>query len=541
MISDAALRAAFRRGFAAGLKGAGAGEPWAESDPALPRLESVAIGYVVGRWRRLRDEVLDLLGLGPTGAKAVVAERFAFSPEELVAIISRGNAFAAEAAGPDGPLIRAFLAAWARGWANAGTELEQADEVAQALTAVRAEIAQRGLELVRDGTARTLRERIVAELAGGAYDGMNPVNVARALRQRFGAQEYNWERLARTEIAQAQSEGKRRHYLEAGIELVDYVTAQDDRVSEICQTLAARGPYAVANAPVPGRDSHPNCFPGTTRVVASGLQASTQRWYAGDVVELRTASGQLVTVTPNHPILTWRGWIPAQAIVQGDHVVRCIVPERVMAQVDPNHDHAEARIDQVAEALGGTGAVAAMRVPLAAEDFHGDGPQHDVDVIRPDSALKLDRETAARRDPVGELALLPVHADLSRLARRGTAAEPLEGVSASAAGLMRGRRERTALLRIGAGHASAHAGAAVPRLDALAQQEPADRWAADAEGFGERLLALAGLVSLDEVLGVRKLDFAGHVYNLETATGWYIANGIVAHNCRCTLVARIPD
>ena len=24
------------------------------------------------------------------------------------------------------------------------------------------------------------------------------------------------------------------------------------------------------------------------------------------------------------------------------------------------------------------------------------------------------------------------------------------------------------------------------------------------------------------------------MYNLQTATGWYVANGIVTHNCRCT-------
>ncbi|MEV8398820.1 hypothetical protein [Streptomyces niveus] len=26
------------------------------------------------------------------------------------------------------------------------------------------------------------------------------------------------------------------------------------------------------------------------------------------------------------------------------------------------------------------------------------------------------------------------------------------------------------------------------------------------------------------------------MYNLETSGGWYIANGIIVHNCRCSLV-----
>ncbi|EEN5283700.1 hypothetical protein YC81_22355 [Salmonella enterica subsp. enterica serovar Enteritidis] len=29
-------------------------------------------------------------------------------------------------------------------------------------------------------------------------------------------------------------------------------------------------------------------------------------------------------------------------------------------------------------------------------------------------------------------------------------------------------------------------------------------------------------------------DFCGHVYNLENEQNWYLANGIIAHNCRST-------
>jgi len=28
-------------------------------------------------------------------------------------------------------------------------------------------------------------------------------------------------------------------------------------------------------------------------------------------------------------------------------------------------------------------------------------------------------------------------------------------------------------------------------------------------------------------------DWSGHVFNLQTASGLYVAGGIVAHNCRC--------
>jgi hypothetical protein len=35
---------------------------------------------------------------------------------------------------------------------------------------------------------------------------------------------------------------------------------------------------------------------------------------------------------------------------------------------------------------------------------------------------------------------------------------------------------------------------------------------------------------------IERLSFSGHVFNLETATGWYAIEGILAHNCRCVAI-----
>lgn len=43
---------------------------------------------------------------------------------------------------------------------------------------------------------------------------------------------------------------------------------------------------------------------------------------------------------------------------------------------------------------------------------------------------------------------------------------------------------------------------------------------------------LPGGIFLDDVVEVGRARFSGHVYNLETVSGDYIANGIVSHNCR---------
>lgn len=45
-------------------------------------------------------------------------------------------------------------------------------------------------------------------------------------------------------------------------------------------------------------------------------------------------------------------------------------------------------------------------------------------------------------------------------------------------------------------------------------------------------------VCLDDVISLRKERFVGHVYNLETEGNWYVANGIITHNCRCALIPK---
>ena len=51
------------------------------------------------------------------------------------------------------------------------------------------------------------------------------------------------------------------------------------------------------------------------------------------------------------------------------------------------------------------------------------------------------------------------------------------------------------------------------------------------------LAAFAGDVIPDRIVKIGRRRWSGHVYNLQTDTGWYLANGIITHNCRC---ARVP-
>jgi SPP1 gp7 family putative phage head morphogenesis protein len=241
-------------------------EPWAESDPNLPRLEAAGIAGMLTLWRRLRDDTLAALNL-PDGKalaswiarKGGIGTVFTFDPSTVVEILALGDQFLHDSTTLEGPLLRAVWQAWVRGWINASTEMSVDAAITAAHEGTRAQLQQRGLSLVRSGLGRTLRDKVLAELSSGIYDGMNPLVVAQQLRRKFGQQEYNWERLVRSEMAIAQSEAKLARYIDEGIEQMDYVTAGDSRVCPQCLGLEAASPYLAADCPIPVIDTHPNC------------------------------------------------------------------------------------------------------------------------------------------------------------------------------------------------------------------------------------------------------------------------------------------
>ena len=73
-------------------------------------------------------------------------------------------------------------------------------------------------------------------------------------------------------------------------------------------------------------------------------------------------------------------------------------------------------------------------------------------------------------------------------------------------------------------------------LDAIGYEEPVHHSQADAELARDICDGKYGAVFFDDIVYIGHRQFSGHVYNLETANGFYAANGIITHNCRSSLV-----
>lgn len=277
---------------------------------------------------------------------------------------------------------------------------------------------------------------------------------------------------------------------------------------------------------------HPGCVPGDTIVEADGVLAVTRRHYAGEVVILRTADGDEVAVTPNHPVLTDQGWIPAHRVREGDHLFRRSGRHRVV-DGRPAERHRPATAEDVWRAASVVGLL--LRMPLAPEDLHGDGADGEIDVVWTDSHLpSIGGVTFGQ--PAGEGGLVGRHGGRLALQGGGTLAPLGQGGLATSVRLMGSGQLGDPLLGGHLGCPELSRSAAIPRFDAPSEEftpKSAPTYARRGLDLQRRL---AGEVERHRVVELRRVGWSGHVYNLHTAEGWYSASNHIVSNCDCSVL-----
>lgn len=330
-----------------------------------------------------------------------------------------------------------------------------------------------------------------------------------------------------------------------------------------------------------------HCFPGDTRVSGSA-EAITRRMYSGKMVTVALATGHKLTGTPNHPVLTQRGWIGLGALNEADDRIGCRLGDRLSSTaptVGEDVDNVPATFDEAFDAALDNGGQNGRHVG-AVPQFHGDGSNGDVDVVLVEGLLQ-NAFAAQFTQQFGQDALPASDKLLALLAglRNGSSVAgcrpfpfPADGGGLGKGAFLFGSSQGVAasvFLNDGArnsvvGHDFVHAlpayavggsqGAArfagyVPanhvglsgsvELDELRDgraHPPSSahhRDAADAVTGGDAGRRLSGAISFSDIVSKTVSDYCGHVYNLDTRHGWYDANGIIAHNCPVNTDARL--
>ena len=270
------------------------------------------------------------------------------------------------------------------------------------------------------------------------------------------------------------------------------------------------------------------------------ISGAARRWYEGDIVEITTASGHKLTGTPNHPILTDKGWVPLNRLTEGDNVI-CYDFGKWMGFGDPYIEDAPAKISQKFDALCSRRGAIVKRVAGTVMDFHGDGKPGKVEIVTSGCYLWRKRESAFC-EPSRQNAF-----SLSYLRKALFAALGAIGKTRLAFGMSLGSLGIFGHMRSCRGMGSAQifaplVGAAIgpglasgfrhiANVDIGLSQYAKNPIFRDAITISDTLTGFAAGVTRDRIVGINRLQYAGHVYNLHTSLGYYTANGVIVQNC----------
>lgn len=390
------------------------------------------------------------------------------------------------------------------------------------------------------------REMIQSMVADATDQGLTTDELASMIEDSFAFSEERASMIARTEVAMANQAGQMIGYVESGVVAgTEWTTAEDDLVSDDCVANAEAGVIPLGELYPSGDEAppaHPNCFISGTKISAIGVSAHYKRWFSGMIAIISGSGIDDISVTPNHPILTRHGWVAAGELKIGDELVQCIDPRAALSG-EPYNNYVESSIENVACSLRMAGSVLATTMPTSAIDFHGDGiPDSEVHVVRAYSSLAHDGFCAFHEIEQGEFAdgisdVAGIILDANR-----TPALLINSHDPSANSIMCGGGQSGSILGAGFRHTQEHGVASGSDAQTVPSEILAEDAAMASDAPSYINARLAGHISFVKITNLSFSEFRGHVYNLETRNGWYVANGIIAHNCRCAIIASlIPE
>lgn len=331
-----------------------------------------------------------------------------------------------------------------------------------------------------------------------------------------------------------------------------------------------------------------NCFPGDVVAQSVGsLKRIYRRWYEGDLIVINTASGIELSGTPNHPVFTSSGWKPLKSVDVGDELFKSVFTQGV-GLCDPKVGDVPAKLSEMYAAASQSCVL--QRAIGRSMDFHGDGAAGEVQIVSIDGNLTLptrsefadqvfDRIAVAKANMPGldelrstrgdemtsdfgkRAAWLPAcsvglgrkslsilesqlaHADeigfaaasdwdtkLSHSIGDELPANPHDPGDPKYGGSVIQQAPELGYVDL---LAPVEPGTGLLHVDASTVQVKPDGWDSPSDVLS--YIGQGGTVQIqaDHVVQKSIRKFSGHVYNLETETGMFIANSLAVSNCRC--------
>lgn len=154
---------------------------------------------------------------------------------------------------------------------------------------------------------------------------------------------------------------------------------------------------------------HPNCLVPGGSILCEGLVSASRRHYTGDVILLVTASGNKITVTPNHPILTTKGFVAAGSLKEEDEIIEATRKYRAFLRKAPNSIDVPTGIEEIFHSIIKTSNGTAFSVKGSPVQFHSDGiTNRKVDIVFP-AGSGISERNIVRGEPFTKHYFPPAH------------------------------------------------------------------------------------------------------------------------------------
>lgn len=290
--------------------------------------------------------------------------------------------------------------------------------------------------------------------------------------------------------------------------------------------------------PAGGAKENINCFVAETEVSSHTVLNAFRREYRGRVVTVKTKCGREITGTPNHPMLTPKGWIGLGLLNEGDQLIKADVGESFFSP-DVDIGNVPTKVGEYFSSLQDSGNI--ERASGSPMDFHGDGTDAEVEIILKDRLL-------------GNRVYSDGSESIDNVSLEGSDLRQRSGFSLSGLNKSSGRVDATnggvsgfdllKPLALGSSRPLKKFGLA-PSSPAKTESTPVSVKGNPSDSVSLREFVNANAFVNMEVVEISELivreNFRGHVYNLSTDNSMYLASGFITHNCRCTMVTTVAE
>ena len=437
-----------------------------------------------------------------------------------------------------------------------------------------------------------LVDTVNKELLQGMLRGDPPAKTITAIQKKFGTARYKARRLVHTETTYFNAVSKIQMYKDLGVDQIEIVETLDSRTCAVCQPLDGTViPLAQYEPGVTVPPFHPNCVLPETVIASPDGEAIMQSDYSGEIVEFTTANGRRLGITPNHIMLTSRGWVRAKNLIQGDQVIYYCGWDKLIVEPNPAHDNRVPAVEQLFASFLESCAVPPISVPTTAKDFKGDAVENGkVDIIFIDSLLRSKLDSSAGKffgdlpligtGKTGEVLLYGNCSLAQFLMGAGFASDGIMGGLDIAGILLTGSITHHQLVRLRGGahyntrlrktalnngfsdrelsgnfvNATARiiqgddfiqreffSGVGLPDGDSNFIQNTNNGLSRTSKDIGDFCNAFPGVVEFDNIISIDRRFFTGHVYDISSQSTLYLCNGFLSSNCRGTTCPHYDD